>query len=49
MRLAVTRPSAEWVAWLSSVLDARGASRALLLTLEIGDYRMTQTSCTDWG
>jgi hypothetical protein len=44
MRLAVTRPSTEWVAWLSSVLDASGASRALLLTLEIGDYRMTQTS-----
>jgi 2-keto-4-pentenoate hydratase len=44
MRLAVARPSAEWTAWLSSTLDAAGATRALLLTLEIGDYRMTQKS-----
>jgi hypothetical protein len=44
MRLAVARPSAEWTAWLTSTLDAAGASRALLLTLEIGDYRMTQKS-----
>jgi hypothetical protein len=44
MRLAVARPSAEWTAWLASTLDAAGASRALMLTLEIGDYRMTQKS-----
>jgi hypothetical protein len=44
MRLAVARPSAEWTAWLTSTLDAAGASRVLLLTLEIGDYRMTQKS-----
>ena len=44
MRLAVARPSAEWTAWLGSALDAAGASRALVLTLEIGDYRMTQKS-----
>jgi hypothetical protein len=44
MRLAVARPSAEWTAWLTSALDAAGASRALVLTLEIGDYRMTQKS-----
>jgi hypothetical protein len=44
MRLAVARPSAEWTAWLRSALDAAGASRALLITLEIGDYRMTQKS-----
>lgn len=44
MRLAVARPSAEWTAWLGTALDAAGASRALLLTLEIGDYRMTQKS-----
>jgi hypothetical protein len=42
MRLAVARPSAEWTAWLASSLDAAGASRALMLTLEIGAYRMTQ-------
>jgi hypothetical protein len=44
MRLAVARPSAEWTAWLASALDAASAERALLLTLEIGDYRMTQKS-----
>ena len=44
MRLAVARPSDEWTAWLASTLDAAGAARALLLTLEIGDYRMTQKS-----
>lgn len=44
MRLAVARPSKEWTAWLNATLDAAGASRALLLTLEIGDYRMTQKS-----
>jgi hypothetical protein len=44
MRLAVARPSTEWTSWLGSALDGAGASRALLLTLEIGDYRMTQKS-----
>jgi hypothetical protein len=44
MRLAVARPSAEWTSWLASTLDAAGASRTLVITLEIGDYRMTQKS-----
>ena len=44
MRLAVARPSTEWTAWLGTALDAAGASRGLLLTLEIGAYRMTQKS-----
>ena len=44
MRLAVARPAAEWTAALTSALDAAGASRALVLTLEVGDYRMTQKS-----
>jgi hypothetical protein len=44
MRLAVARPSAEWIASLGSALDAVNATRALMLTLEIGDYRMTQKS-----
>lgn len=44
MRLAVTRPSADWIAWLNSTLDGVDALRALVLTLEIGDYRMTQKS-----
>ena len=44
MRLAVARPSDEWTAWLSSALGTAGAARALLITLEVGDYRMTQKS-----
>ena len=44
MRLAVARPSEEWTSWLSSALSAAGASRAILITLEVGDYRMTQKS-----
>ena len=44
MRLAVARPATEWTAWLQSALDAAGASRALVITLEVGDYRMTQKS-----
>ena len=44
MRLAVARPSDEWAAWLSSALGTASAARALLITLEVGDYRMTQKS-----
>ena len=44
MRLAVARPSTEWTGWLASGLDAGGASQALMITLEIGAYRMTQKS-----
>jgi hypothetical protein len=44
MRLAVARPSDEWTSWLKTALDGAGASRALLITLEVGDYRMTQKS-----
>lgn len=38
MRLAVGRPSAEWIGWMNEVMDARGATRALVLTLEVGQY-----------
>jgi hypothetical protein len=38
MRLAVGRPSTEWVAWEQEALASAGASRALVLTLEIGQY-----------
>jgi hypothetical protein len=44
MRLAIARPSPEWTTSLSAALDAVNATRALVLTLEIGDYRMTQKS-----
>ncbi|HEX6059386.1 MAG TPA: hypothetical protein VFZ11_10265 [Gemmatimonadaceae bacterium] len=38
MRLAVGRPSPEWVAWEQGALADAGASRALVLTLEVGQY-----------
>jgi hypothetical protein len=38
MRLAVGRPSAEWVTWEQEALAAAGAARALVLTLEVGQY-----------
>ena len=38
MRLSVGRPSAEWVAWEQAALDSADASRALVLSLEVGQY-----------
>ena len=38
MRLAVGRPSADWVAWEQEALAGSDASRILVLTLEIGQY-----------
>ena len=38
MRLAVGRPSAEWTAWMGDVLRDAGVGRALVLTLEVGQY-----------
>jgi hypothetical protein len=43
MRLAVGRPSEAWIASAAQALDARGADRALVLTLEVGQYLMRQT------
>jgi hypothetical protein len=43
MRLAVGRPSASWVAALAPALDRAGAGRVLVLTLELGQYRVTST------
>lgn len=42
MHLAVGRPSPEWVAWLGTLLDETGNTRALVLTLEVGQYLMRQ-------
>lgn len=42
MHLAVGRPSDSWVGWARNALDAAGASRALVLTLEVGQYRVRQ-------
>lgn len=38
MRLAVGRPSAEWIASVADVLAAEGAVHAVQLTLEVGQY-----------
>jgi hypothetical protein len=43
MRLAVGRPSAEWIADTRTALDGAGAGRALVLTLEVAPYRITRT------
>lgn len=43
MRLAVGRPSAEWVALAAGAMDGAGVSRALVITLEIGHYWIRQS------
>ncbi len=42
MRLAVARPSADWAAWLGGAMDSAGVQRVLVITLEIGQYRVRQ-------
>lgn len=42
MRLAVGRPSAEWIGWMADVMRDQGVERALVVTLEIGQYQMRQ-------
>jgi len=43
-RLAVARPSGEWVAWARPALDSAGVARALLFTVEVGQYMPRQTN-----
>jgi hypothetical protein len=43
MRLAVGRPSRDWIAAVRTALDSAGADHALVLSLEIGEYRVTKT------
>jgi hypothetical protein len=43
MRLAVGRPSAEWTGWMRDVTRDVGVGRALVLTLEVGQYLPRQT------
>lgn len=38
MMLAVGRPSAEWVAWLAEVMAEQQVDRALVITLEVGQF-----------
>jgi hypothetical protein len=47
MRLAVGRPSADWVTANATVLERSGADRALVLTLEVGQYWVTKTGWTN--
>jgi hypothetical protein len=42
MRLAVGRPSPEWVDWIGSVMADQGVDRALVVTLEVGQYPVHQ-------
>ncbi|HEX4931704.1 MAG TPA: hypothetical protein VFV33_00910 [Gemmatimonadaceae bacterium] len=42
MRLAVGRPSAEWIAWMGDVMREQRVQEALVVTLEIGQYQMRQ-------
>ncbi|HSD33555.1 MAG TPA: hypothetical protein VLB49_16690 [Gemmatimonadales bacterium] len=43
MRLAVGRPSNDWVAWTSARMASAGVATVLVLTLEVGQYRVRQT------
>lgn len=43
MRLAVGRPSNDWVAWTSARMASAGVATVLVLTLEVGHYRVRQT------
>lgn len=42
MRLAVTRPAAEWVSWAGAAMDGAGAGAVLVIALEVGQYRLAQ-------
>ena len=42
MHLAVGRPSAEWVAWIGEVAADQQVEQILLVTLEVGHYRIRQ-------
>lgn len=38
MRLAVGRPSQQWIGWMRGVMAERNVQRALVITLEVGQY-----------
>ena len=42
MRLAVARPSPDWIAWVGSLMDQRGVDHVLVLSLEVGQYLTRQ-------
>ncbi len=43
MKLAMGRPSPEWVRWAASAMRAHDVSHTLVLTLEVGQYLPRQT------
>ena len=43
MRLAVGRPSPEWTASAANAMTGAGVARALVVTLEVGQYWVTQS------
>lgn len=42
MRLAVGRPSAEWVVWVEELMTRAGTAEVLVVTLEVGQYWIRQ-------
>jgi len=42
MRLAVGRPSGEWVDWIGQVMSDTGTSQTLVISLEVGQYLTRQ-------
>jgi len=42
MRLAVGRPAPEWAAWAAATMDSARVKRVLVITLEVGQYRVEQ-------
>lgn len=42
MRLAVGRPSTEWVSWINELMAASDVDKTLIVTLEIGQYLTRQ-------
>jgi hypothetical protein len=42
MRLAVGRPSADWIAWTSGALQGADRTHALVVTLEVGQFFVQQ-------
>ena len=47
MRLAVGRPSRNWIEALGPELDRAGASHALVITIELGQYWVTKSGWND--
>jgi hypothetical protein len=46
MQLSVGRPSTDWIAASSAVMERNSVEHALVITLEVGDYLMRQTGIT---